>query len=685
MFKYKFLFLILSFPLFWSCSFTYREIHEGKLTDVSDRLTYDRISRMPFMGGSMLYNVESPFEGQLQKNSVVAIRLGNVCIKYQDDENIVFSDTEDSAIYGYLKINCISDSFVDFDFFVYDNEVLSFMSKNFILYEDDYVDLNSDGFYDLTYRKNTVKRAGLKNTYLLEFLSSQENLNTTMFSLITEQYSRNTYPIGLIGINPNGRFVVALYENGTSNRSSVLGLKYGDYVFDSVECSYRKLVTKRQFKSARSISDNELELVDAPASVNFYFTTDQFVQYGLSPINFLELIKESLSDVLSTEQAVEKLNLILEDRNLIQELSDEFSITLSNEVKDIDTSILTIDELVSLNRFFLTEYFPNYVPSIDFNNNDISEVFPLLSLLLPQNEAYAIENERAVNYSTYISERKKLEKEINSYYSFDFLSNYKASKQLPKLSAKIGVFGKYSISWSNVEGSLAALCFVQAESELVLKESKKGSLLQTPIKFLNITKDIMVGYIPLSIGLTGKIDVNYSVSANMVVDANLFVGYTGLYGGKISVGADYGTRWVKWFKVWRHWFYRPKIYVNPYAKGNFINKTVYFIGFQNDPNCVSGTLKACVTPNVSLTPKVGLCHNTVWIGLMAENGVSLGVDVTSNLQNTTGVGYVDIYLRLNGKAGLDLTLPFINKSLDKDFSVFTVTPVNSRVAKWNIL
>lgn len=117
MFKYKFLFLILSFPLFWSCSFTYREIHEGKLTDVSDRLTYDRISRMPFMGGSMLYNIESPFEGQLQKNSVVAIRLGNVCIKYQDDENIVFSDTEDSAIYGYLKINCISDSFVDFDFF----------------------------------------------------------------------------------------------------------------------------------------------------------------------------------------------------------------------------------------------------------------------------------------------------------------------------------------------------------------------------------------------------------------------------------------------------------------------------------------------------------------------------------------------------------------------------------------
>ena len=570
-------------------------------------------------------------------------------------------------------------------FFEYDEESFSFITKNFILDNDGYVDLNSDGFYDLTYRKNTVKRVGLKNTCLLEFLSSQENLNTTMFSLITEQYSRNTYPIGLIGINPNGKFIVTLYENGTSNRSAVLGVQYGDFVFDSSDCSYRKLITKKKFKSARSISDDELEIVDTPDSVNFYFTTEQFEQCELSPVEFLKLIQKSDSVSISPEQTMEELNLMLHDRSLIQELSDDFSIILSNDVNGVDTSSLTQDELVSLNRFFLSEYFPNYVPPIDFNNNDISEVFPLLSLLLPQNEEYSIENERAVNYSNYISERKKLEKEINSYYSFDFLSNYKVSKQLPKLSAKIGVFGKYSISWSNVEGSLAALCFVQVESELVLKESKSGSLLQSPIRFLNITKDIMVGFIPLSIGLTGKIDVNYSVSATMTIDTNLFVGYTGLYGGKISVGADYGTRWVKWFKIWRHWFYRPKIYVNPYAKGNFINKTVYFIGFQNDPDCVLGTLNACVKPNVSLTPKVGLCHNTVWIGLTAENGVSLGAEVASNLQNTTGIGYVDIYLKIKGKAGLDLTLPFINKSLDKDFSVFTVTPVNSRVAKWNIL
>ena len=115
--KYKIFVLLLLFPLFWSCSFTYQEIHDENLTDISARLTYDKISRMPFMGGSMLYNAESPFEGQLQTNSVVAVRLGNVYIKYKEDENVVFSDNEDSAIYGYLKINYISENFIDFDFF----------------------------------------------------------------------------------------------------------------------------------------------------------------------------------------------------------------------------------------------------------------------------------------------------------------------------------------------------------------------------------------------------------------------------------------------------------------------------------------------------------------------------------------------------------------------------------------
>ena len=74
----------------------------------------------------------------------------------------------------------------------------------------------------------------------------------------------------------------------------------------------------------------------------------------------------------------------------------------------------------------------------------------------------------------------------------------------------------------------------------------------------------------------------------------------------------------------------------------------------------------------------------MWIGVAAENGVNLGITVSSDLKNYSGNAYVDLYLKLNGSGGIDITIPVINKGLKKEFSVFSVTPVNYRVADWKV-
>lgn len=683
--KFNFLGIITTIIFLCSCTFPYNFIENGQITDISQNISYYNICRMPFMGGSLLYNASNPTEGQLRNGVIVAIRQGQVYIKNNDVSNPIFSDKEDSAIYGYLEIHEITNSNIHFSFYSYQDIYSAPICKTFLLNINDEIDLNGDGCPDLRYKKSKFKRQGLKNSYTLDFISSQELLNTNMFSVIPEQYARNAYPMGLIGINPDGKFIVSLYENNSNTRSAVLGLKYGDYVFDSYNNNYKKILSRKSFRSARTIREDELEIVSEPNSVNFYFEESQFDYYGFSPKELY--LKLCINGETENTNFIDNLNSLLKQTSLINQVYSIYNLDLPTEIEEVNLELLTTDELISLNRLFLSEYFPDYCPPVDFSNNDISDVFPILSLELPKEDISKPYTNRAISYNEYLSEKEKIENEMNSYMKFDFLNYYEKEKKL-KIVAKIGLYGKYSISWSNLEGSIAAICFVQAETELNLKKTYSGSFLEKPIDFMNIKKDISIGYIPLSIGLTGNFDLKYNVATTLTVNSNIFAGYTGMYGGKITVGANYGTRWDKWFKIWKTWFYKPNIYINPYATGEIINKTAYYVGLQEDTTSllnVNGNISAFVTPTATIIPKIGLCHNAVWMGISAENGVVLGFDFSSDLKKYSGNAYVDLYLKLNGKGGIDVTLPIINKGLNKDFVVFSTTPVNCRIAKWKVL
>ena len=80
-------------------------------------------------------------------------------------------------------------------------------------------------------------------------------LNTTMFAVLPEQYSRGVYPSGILGVNPNGKFIVNKYEVNTTNRAAVLGIMYGDYVMDSAQGTYQRVISSTTYRKARAIDE----------------------------------------------------------------------------------------------------------------------------------------------------------------------------------------------------------------------------------------------------------------------------------------------------------------------------------------------------------------------------------------------------------------------------------------------
>jgi hypothetical protein len=143
-------------------------------------------------------------------------------------------------------------------------------------------------FYESLYEKDRIC-CGCCNCYICGVA------RVSLFVVLPEQYSRGVYPSGLIGINIDGKFFVSKYEGNTSARSVVLGVVKGDFVLDAVEGNYQRIVSASSSRAARSISDSELEDVNADTSnkvVSYRFTESDFV-YGYDA----ELLFSALPDM----------------------------------------------------------------------------------------------------------------------------------------------------------------------------------------------------------------------------------------------------------------------------------------------------------------------------------------------------------------------------------------------------
>jgi hypothetical protein len=134
-----------------SCAFPFQETDSTPLSDISDQLNHQVITRLAFMGGSVLYNPSRPSSGHLAQGAQLAVRLGKVELGNDDESQVNYSDLEDAAKYGYLTVNSIDANHIAFTYTIFndDKQTTSISSHSINLNEQ--VDINADGVNDLAY------------------------------------------------------------------------------------------------------------------------------------------------------------------------------------------------------------------------------------------------------------------------------------------------------------------------------------------------------------------------------------------------------------------------------------------------------------------------------------------------------------------------------------------------------
>ncbi len=658
--------LALSSMLLMACSFSAPATRSAKLNNIDSSLGYASISRMAFIGGSAVYNSDNAAASQLASGVKLPYRLGKVTKEVSETGIEVFSMDDSKEVYGFIEIADISKNAVTFNAFEYVSEDNLNLKGSYSLNLGDSTDIDGDGLADVKYEKPAYARKGQKGVRYLTFLSSKEDLNTSMFSVIPAQYDGNTYPSGLIAVNPDGRYVVAKYNDGTNIRSAVSGIVKGDFVFDAIEGTYAKVVSDASYRSARTIDDADLETDATYESFDYTFYNDEWTDNDTANALLAAIGEEPCA---TSEEATAKLNSLMADKNLIEKLVSMYGFEIDDELAEILSvkDELSDEDFIPANRLFLSLNFPEICPPVAVNSTEIQDVFPLLSLVISDEVAVEVEEDRAASgwkkvydekLKEYNTKSTAIKNEFNTYQiktAFlhkEFTSAVKDKKST--LDGSIGIKGTFSISFSNVQCGATAAVLLQADFE-GFPESFDGN------KLFDLNKNFTIGVVPFNVGVTGSWGIELTLNDKTCKPSELRAYYTGLHGATVSVGANWGIRMVPWKKVFKVWIYLPNAYFEPYASAGLLNKTasLVFIETKADKEGEESVKtvvifgkkgQVIVTPFVTVTPRIGISSNTVWIGIPLKNAIDLGIRYTP----ASITAFADYKFNLGVSAGVNV-------------------------------
>ena len=503
---------------FINCSFQNDSFSKQmQIKDISENTDYANIITQGFMGGAVIYNESNISLGQLDKGVVVAVRLCKAESKIVDGEKEVFRQINETAEYGILKIDDIDKESISFSFKLYNQKGMCFANSQHSLKIGESDDLNGDGIADIEYVPPIIKRSGYEKATYLNFISSQHTKTIAMYAVIKEQYPGEAYPNGIIGVNNNGRFIIQKYVDVDNNQRNVIrGAYAGDYIVDNEKGIYQRISNNRYARAARSISDSDLENVKNDMFDKcFYFMEEDFA--FTSPSLLLDELPEVITERYAGMDDIDKLNRILEDKDLISVVSSRQNTIIPEEqLDDYITQMftLTVEETVQLNRVFLEKNFPSVCPQRITVSDAITEILPLSSVLITESdinscvddiECYndsfvkADNTERnaftdlknsiseifvqAKNKNDYLTRIGKMDYQYDTYknvITFDTFPNIlnQDDKEKPKevtanLRFKeqklcIGIKGSFNSTWGSVQSSLGAAVYLKFGGGLTL-------------------------------------------------------------------------------------------------------------------------------------------------------------------------------------------------------------------------
>ena len=336
---------------------------EVKEADVS----YDSISRMAYIGGSLVYNSGNIGYGQLYNGVKIAVRTSLVESENQDVTAYAgsseytktiknYSDKADSITFGYLTVTEVSKEGISFYYTKYDSDGTTAGSSNYTVKAGESVDITGDGKADLKYSALVPVRNDFENAMILSFISSTDDLYTTMYATIkTDNPSRAAIETSLYGLNTNNEFIyivgiVDSQSRAVTSSETIPGISHGDYVISEISGEYYTAVGNNSssgydLKSVDDYTGNENEFFSELEPFLTYFYTDEQFASDTGAVILLKKMPESLwgnlseslkNNTCTQEEAVDKLNEILVDLSSIYAIidKDDSSISISDEERN---------------------------------------------------------------------------------------------------------------------------------------------------------------------------------------------------------------------------------------------------------------------------------------------------------------------------------------------------------------
>lgn len=418
----------------------------------------------------------------------------------------------------------------------------------------------------------------------------------------------------------------------------------------------------------------------------------------------------------TNEVALNKLNELLLSKDLIRTISSCQNILLGSDIDDCldKLEILSEYEIVSLNRLFLDEVYEKYSPQLETGTEDVTEVLPLLSCRIGEEGDVSSEVSRSATFSEYEARKGDINKIFSEFKSIDLLATSLAKlKKLMKegleklletdmssnidmesvLDLRVGVKGKFNITFSNLEADLGVALYIKSELTTSFGTGCSIDLLpkEIPKEIFSCEFPIPIGPISIIAKTPITLEMPLNISCSAAIDSNAFIGFVGIYGAGTKLGANYGVSMVKWFKIWKKWFYRPSVYFEPYASPYLINESNSYIGCitENEKDFVvldnvSGNLS--FSPTITFTPHLSFLGVVLGVESKAgiENNISLKfyTDVETLKQKTSGKGESKLFFKLNCFTGFFITLPFGFGTRGVNWSFDLMKPKEYKLCFW---
>ena len=285
---------------------------EVKEADVS----YVSISRMAYIGGSLVYNSGNIGYGQLYNGVKIAVRTSLVESENQDVTAYAgsseytktiknYSDKADSIKFGYLTVTEVSKEGISFYYTKYDSGGKTAGSSNYTVKAGESVDITGDEKPDLKYSALVPVRNDFENAMILSFISSTDDLYTTMYATIkTDNPSRAAIETSLYGLNTNNEFIyivgiVDSQSRAVTSSETIPGISHGDYVISEISGEYYTAVGNNSssgydLKSVDDYTGNENEFFSELEPFLTYFYTDEQFASDTGAVILLKKMPESL-------------------------------------------------------------------------------------------------------------------------------------------------------------------------------------------------------------------------------------------------------------------------------------------------------------------------------------------------------------------------------------------------------